>query len=91
MNEHDRELLNKFSAKLDTLKDDIHNVHLEVKDLAAVASVDETQIKELKDKGDDHETRLRLIERAERKTILIASLVGAVVTGGGALLLFILG
>ncbi len=39
---------------------------------------------------DDHENRLRELEYAERKTIVIASLVGAVVTGGGGLVLLYL-
>ena len=39
---------------------------------------------------DDHEKRLRTLEQAERKTIVIASLVGAVVTGGGGLVLLYL-
>jgi len=39
---------------------------------------------------DDHEKRLRTLEKAERKTIVIASLVGAIVTGGGALIISLL-
>lgn len=46
---------------------------------------------DLKDAKIDYEKRFRLLEGGERKTIVIASLVAAVVTGGGALLLHLIG
>ena len=95
MNSQDRVEIREVDKKVDGIKDDIHALHLEVKDLFSVVSVEENKIETITDNCDktktDYEKRFRLLEKGERKTILIASIVGAIVTGGGALILHLLG
>ena len=94
MNEQDRVEIREVNKKVDGIKDDIHALHLEVKDLVSVVSVEENKIETVTENcritREDYETRFRMLEGGERKTIVIASLVAAVVTGGGAILLLLL-
>lgn len=57
---------------------------------AAFHATMKLKVKGVQDAKKDHEKRIRVLEKAERKTIVLASLVGAVVTGGGALVIYLL-
>ena len=88
MNAQDREDLKDLSKKIDTVKDDIFHLGLQIKDGFNVASLNEQAIVGVKEDLRETKGKVATLEKGERKTILIASIVGSVVTGGGALILW---